>query len=119
MPVPRETVSDANLRQQRLVFYKDDVDLMDKVLAEFLRLAGAKCALLVDKEGHMVTRQGEVKLNMDTISALVAGSFAATKEMAKLRVMAGNQLSCSCRVTRPIFLKPAAEIRAITRITVP
>ena len=84
MPVPRETVSDANLRQQRLVFYKDDVDLMDKVLAEFLRLAGAKCALLVDKEGHMVTRQGEVKLNMDTISALVAGSFAATKEMAKL-----------------------------------
>lgn len=73
------------LRQDRLVFYKDDIDAIDKVLAEFLRLSGSKCALLVDKEGHMVTKQGEIKtINMDTISALVAGSFAATKEMAKL-----------------------------------
>ncbi len=77
--------SDQRLRQERLVFYKDDIEKIDKVLAEFLRLSGAKCALLVDKEGHMVTRQGDVKsINMDTISALVAGSFAATKEMAKL-----------------------------------
>ncbi|MFQ5504629.1 MAG: roadblock/LC7 domain-containing protein, partial [Planctomycetota bacterium] len=54
-------------------------------LVEFLRLSGAKCALLVDKEGHMVTKSGDAKsINMDTISALVAGSFAATKEMAKL-----------------------------------
>jgi len=73
------------LRHDRLVFYKEDIDRIDKVLAEFLRLSGAKCALLVDKEGHMVTKQGEiVSINMDTISALVAGSFAATKEMAKL-----------------------------------
>ena len=73
------------LRQNRLVFYKDDIDKIDKVLTEFLRLSGAKCALLVDKEGHLVTKHGEVKtLNMDTISALVAGSFAATKEMAKV-----------------------------------
>ena len=73
------------LRQNRLVFYKEDIELLNRVLAEFLRLSGAKCGLLIDKEGHMVTKQGAVKtLNMDTISALVAGSFAATKEMAKL-----------------------------------
>ncbi len=73
------------LRHDRLVFYKDDIEAINRVLAEFLRLSGAKCALLVDKEGHMVTKQGTIKtLNMDTISALVAGSFAATKEMAKL-----------------------------------
>lgn len=85
MPTPHKSISDAKLRSHRLVFYKDDIELIDKVLAEFLRLSGAKCALLVDKEGHLVTRQGEVKtINMDTISALVAGSFAATKEMAKL-----------------------------------
>ncbi len=77
--------SDQRLRQTRLVFYEEDISKIDKVLSEFLRLSGAKCALLVDKEGHLVTKQGEVKtLNMDTISALVAGSFAATKEMAKL-----------------------------------
>jgi predicted regulator of Ras-like GTPase activity (Roadblock/LC7/MglB family) len=73
------------LRQDRLSFYKEDIERIDKVLAEFLRLSGAKCALLIDKDGHLVTKRGEVRtIDMDTISALVAGSFAATKEMARL-----------------------------------
>lgn len=73
------------LRHDRLTFYKDDVDRIDKLLAEFLRLSGAKCALLIDKEGHLVTKRGELRtIDIDTISALVAGSFAATKEMARL-----------------------------------
>lgn len=73
------------LRQDRLTFYKEDIERIDKLLAEFLRLSGAKCALLIDKEGHLVTKRGEVRtVDMDTISALVAGSFAATKEMARL-----------------------------------
>ena len=73
------------LRSDRLTFYKEDIDRIEKLLSEFLRLSGAKCALLIDKEGHLVTRRGEVRsIDMDTISALVAGSFAATKEMARL-----------------------------------
>src|SRR5205085_6487908 len=47
--------------------------------------SAAKCALLVDKDGHMVTSRGATKrIDLDTISALVAGSFAATREMAKI-----------------------------------
>jgi predicted regulator of Ras-like GTPase activity (Roadblock/LC7/MglB family) len=73
------------LRHDRLTFYEEDMEQIDKLLAEFLRLSGAKCALLVDKDGHLVTKRGEVRtIDMDTISALVAGSFAATKEMARL-----------------------------------
>jgi predicted regulator of Ras-like GTPase activity (Roadblock/LC7/MglB family) len=73
------------LRHDRLVFYQQDVERIDRVLSEFLRLSGARCALLVDKEGHAVTSQGDLRqVNMDTISALVAGSFAATREMARL-----------------------------------
>ncbi|MFN6195229.1 MAG: roadblock/LC7 domain-containing protein [Planctomycetota bacterium] len=73
------------LRQDRLTFYKEDVDQIDNLLSEFLRLSGAKCALLIDKEGHLVTKRGELHtIDIDTISALVAGSFAATKEMARL-----------------------------------
>jgi predicted regulator of Ras-like GTPase activity (Roadblock/LC7/MglB family) len=73
------------LRHDRLTFYQEDMDQIDKLLGEFLRLSGAKCALLVDKDGHLVTKRGEVRtIDMDTISALVAGSFAATKEMARL-----------------------------------
>lgn len=73
------------LRHDRLTFYKQDIDRIDQVLADFLRLSGAKCALLIDKEGHLVTKRGELRtIALDTISALVAGSFAATKEMARL-----------------------------------
>ena len=74
-----------HLRDQRLVFYREDIRSINRLLREFLRLSGAKCVLLIDKEGHMVTKQGVTRsLDMDTISALVAGSFAATKEMARL-----------------------------------
>jgi predicted regulator of Ras-like GTPase activity (Roadblock/LC7/MglB family) len=50
-----------------------------------LRLSKAKCALLIDKDGHLVTKQGgSSSYDTDTIAALVAGSFAATKEMARI-----------------------------------
>lgn len=73
------------LRQDRLVFYEEDIENITAVLKELVKLSGAKCALLVDKEGHMVARTGSVRtFDLDTISALVAGSFAATREMARL-----------------------------------
>lgn len=73
------------LRVRRLEFYRKDIEILDRILSEFIQLSKAKCALLVDKEGHMITRQGQVRsLDLDTISALVAGSFAATREMARV-----------------------------------
>lgn len=86
MTTPAERMSaNEKLRYDRLLFYKDDIDKIDQLLTEFLRLSGAKCALLIDKEGHLVTKRGELRtIDIDTISALVAGSFAATKEMARL-----------------------------------
>jgi predicted regulator of Ras-like GTPase activity (Roadblock/LC7/MglB family) len=73
------------LRQDRLVYYESEVRAIEAVLKELLKLSGAKCALLVDKEGHMVLRVGSVRtFDTDTISALVAGSFAATREMARI-----------------------------------
>jgi len=80
-----EVTKDSDLRNSRLTFYEQDVEKIDKVMEEFLKLSKAKCALLVDKDGHMITRVGgDVGINQDTVSALVAGCFAATKEMAKL-----------------------------------
>jgi predicted regulator of Ras-like GTPase activity (Roadblock/LC7/MglB family) len=76
---------DQDLRQSRLVFYENDVDRLESELDTFLELSGARCALLIDKDGHLVTRRGEpVGTSMDSIAALIAGSFAATKEMARL-----------------------------------
>lgn len=73
------------LRQDRMIFYEEDIQQITKVMREFLGLSKAKCALLIDKEGHMVAREGTVKsFDMDSLSALVAGSFAATKAMAQM-----------------------------------
>jgi predicted regulator of Ras-like GTPase activity (Roadblock/LC7/MglB family) len=73
------------LRDRRLVFYADLVRDVNRILREFLKLSSARCALLVDKEGHLVTRQGVTRdIDMDAISALVAASFAATREMARV-----------------------------------
>lgn len=73
------------LRNERLVFYSDDIERIQGVLAEAIKLSRAKSAFLIDKEGHMVAHAGEdSSMDTDTLSALVAGSFAATREMAKL-----------------------------------
>ena len=78
-------VPDRKLRADRMVFYARDIDLLDGELDGFLEYSGAKAALLIDREGHLVTRRGEpVAGSMDSLSALIAGSFAATKEMARL-----------------------------------
>lgn len=80
-----EIQTDKQLRERRLVFYTNDLTRIEKVLVEFIRLSGSKSVILVDKEGHMITRAGEVpSFDQDTISALVAGSFSATREMARL-----------------------------------
>lgn len=76
---------DEGVRQKRLVFYKNDVGKLEGVLEDFQSIAKAKCTMLIDKDGHMVTCTGSTSsYDTDTVSALVAGSFAATKQMAKL-----------------------------------
>jgi len=72
-------------KTSRLIFYKDDIDQIDKVMDAFIKQSNSKCSILIDKDGHLVTKRGETtKFDPETLSALVAGSFAATREMAKL-----------------------------------
>lgn len=79
-------VSDSDhLREKRVVFYKEDVEQINSVLNEFLKLSDSKCNILIDKEGHMVTKAGSTGgIDLQSVSALVAGSYAATREMARL-----------------------------------
>lgn len=79
-------MSEERIGQQRWLAL-DAVALakLDAVLNEFLSVSGAKCALLVDKDGYLVTQQGKAfSFDNDTISALVAGGYGATKEIARL-----------------------------------
>ncbi len=85
MPKPNQQHSDAELRDSRLVFYEDDIQQIDATLREFISRSKSKAAMLVDKDGHLITQQGSTEtVDTDTISALVAGCFAATREMARI-----------------------------------
>ena len=85
MPKPLKQLTDAQIRESRLVFYKEDIQQIDSALRDFLARSKSKAALLVDKDGHLITQEGSTeKADTDTISALVAGCFAATREMARI-----------------------------------
>lgn len=77
--------TDDELRRSRLVFYAQDVGRLDGELDGFLEFSGARCAILIDRDGHPVTRRGDAAgSSMEALSALVAGSFAATHQVARL-----------------------------------
>src|SRR5258708_12964545 len=102
--------ADDSLRSTRLVFYKEDIEIIGKSLNAFLKNANAQCALLVDKDGHLVTKEGQsATFDVDTISALAAASFAATKQMAKLLGEEGSSITFHQAKTDKLHLTIFAE----------
>jgi len=73
------------MSDQDMVIYEEDVVKIEALLSKTLKGSEAKCALLVDKDGHLITKQGFThSLDTTALSALLAGSFASTKEIARL-----------------------------------
>ena len=76
---------DKILKDKRLIFYAEDVEKITKQLEELLKLSDSKSNILIDKDGHLISKAGHTEsYDVQTVSALVAGSFAATREMARL-----------------------------------
>jgi predicted regulator of Ras-like GTPase activity (Roadblock/LC7/MglB family) len=73
------------LRLRRLVFYAQDIDQINAALLAFVKKSSAQSVLIIDQEGHMVARQGFRQGGGDpsALAALVAGSFASTRQVAK------------------------------------
>jgi predicted regulator of Ras-like GTPase activity (Roadblock/LC7/MglB family) len=73
------------LEQEYLVIYEEEIGEIERVLTQLVKNSQAKCVLLVDKDGHLITRQGFTQsLDTTALAALLAGSFASTKEIARL-----------------------------------
>ena len=67
------------------IIYEEEIAQIEALISTMLQSAEAKCALLVDKDGHLITRQGFThSLDTTALAALLAGSFASTKEIARL-----------------------------------
>ena len=71
--------------EENLILYEEEISRIDKVLSRLIKGAEAKCTLMVDKDGHLITRQGFThSLDTTALAALLAGSFASTREIARL-----------------------------------
>lgn len=73
------------MSDNNLIIYEEEIKKIEALISKMLKGCEAKCALLVDKDGHLITRQGFThSLDTTALAALLAGSFASTKEIAKL-----------------------------------
>ncbi len=68
-----------------LVISLEDQEEIERYLGQFLAESKAKAALLIDKSGTVIGGRGTAsQFDFVTISALAAGAFSATQELAKL-----------------------------------
>lgn len=66
------------------VFTIEDVATLDGILAEFLQKAEAELTVIIDRGGNVISQYGDISImDVTIIAALAAGSFAATKELAR------------------------------------
>src|SRR5213595_4050953 len=62
----------------------DDVATLDNVLADFLKKAEAELTVVIDRGGNVISQCGDMEvMDVTVIAALAAGSFAATRELAR------------------------------------
>ena len=62
----------------------EDVATLDGVLAEFLKKSEAELTVVIDRGGNVISQFGDRDvMDVTTIAALAAGSFAATRELAR------------------------------------
>jgi len=67
------------------IIYEEDQLQIDLVLRDLLRESNAKTAILIDQGGFVFAQQGfSQNINVESLAALAAGSFAATKALAEL-----------------------------------
>lgn len=95
---------------KRIVFYARDIHRLNLVLGRFLQKSGAEAIMLVDDAGHLVARQGNLgSINIETVAALVSGTYAASRAMAEM--LGSEEYSCMipCAEGRHVLLLPAGS----------
>ena len=64
---------------------EDDIRRCDEILRAFIASTDATAALIIDKGGFLITRQGDAHdFDLTTIGALASGAFMANQTIASL-----------------------------------
>lgn len=63
---------------------KEDVASLDSMLLDYLQKSEGSLVVVIDKGGTIIAQQGDAKgIDVTIVAALAAGSFAATRELAR------------------------------------
>ena len=74
-----------NPRDGITFFSQQDVQQLEDLLAGFLGETRARCAVLVDRSGRLLTASGDTAgMDRITFASLVAGDFSASDQLASL-----------------------------------
>lgn len=93
-----------------LEFTEEQIGELDKILNQLHWDTEAESILLADVTGQMISATGHAKINTAAISAVAAGSLAATKEMARLvGEPARFKLVLQEGATRSVYLSDVGE----------
>ena len=66
-------------------FLPQDLEQLDRLLLTFLDSTSARCALLVDRSGQLLTSAGDAtRFDGTTFASLAAADFAASDQLAQL-----------------------------------
>lgn len=69
----------------RVLVLSSEREKVERILDELIERTSALCALLITKDGHTIAARGNTSfLNVTALATLVAGSFAATRQVASL-----------------------------------
>ena len=73
------------MEEGKITTFSSQVDEINEYLDEFITQTEARCIILITKDGQIITNRGDISfINVTALAALVAGAFAATKEVASL-----------------------------------
>jgi predicted regulator of Ras-like GTPase activity (Roadblock/LC7/MglB family) len=67
------------------VLYKEDLDRLNKILSHLITESASAYVLLINKDGNLISQVGfSPNIDVTSLAALAAGSFASTKAIATL-----------------------------------
>ncbi len=78
-------MEEGRLSKLQIVLTEDEIKKIDNIFGEYLTESEAKDIVLLNKSGELLAKSGDITSDVAvTVSALAAGVFSATNELARI-----------------------------------
>lgn len=78
-------MEEGRLSKFQIVFTEEETQKIDNIFGEYLAESEAKDIVLLNKSGELLAKSGDITSDVAvTVSALAAGVFSATNELARI-----------------------------------